>query len=73
MINAMKVGEHRKKWAKNLSGGTKRKVSCSFTFLQQRLLNVTVFHPAARYNKINTLVYILPVDCDFRDDNCHRL
>jgi len=29
MINAMKVGEHRKKWAKKLSGGTKRKVSCN--------------------------------------------
>jgi len=28
MINAMKVGEHGKKWAKKLSGGTKRKVRC---------------------------------------------
>ena len=27
MINAMKVGEHMKKTAKKLSGGTKRKVS----------------------------------------------
>ena len=26
MINALKMGEHMKKWAKKLSGGTRRKV-----------------------------------------------
>jgi len=33
MINAMKVGEHSNKWAKNLSGGTRRKVEHLWLFM----------------------------------------
>jgi len=33
MINAMKVGEHRKKYAKKLSGGTKRKLAYMMSML----------------------------------------
>jgi len=33
MINAMKVGEHKNKRAKNLSGGTRRKVIPLWTCL----------------------------------------
>jgi len=38
MVNAMKVGEHGNKWAKKLSGGTKRKVNCDAIFLRQYIV-----------------------------------